>query len=169
MRISSEQLENSAKVWLWSFQYSISEILWSCHLHSLPKYDMFCNPSFFQISVHSLIVGRKQNGLISNNLEHGVSNECRDRSRNICRGNKGHDGNHGQTPVVQFSTLLDFHLFGIAGGEVDWRENNGRHRSALCVVCSLRFSDNLGEENGEVDLGLACMIVSEFDFEICEK
>ncbi len=80
--------------------------------------------------------------VISNNLEHGVSNECRDRSRNFCRSNKGHDdddGNHGQTLVVKFSTPLDFHLLELTGGKVDWRENNGVKKSALSIVCCFHW------------------------------
>ena len=89
------------------------------------------------------------------NLEHGVSNKSRNRSRNVGSSNEGHDGNHGQTSVVQFTALLDLHLLWVRGSKVDWGEDNGGKVSSLCVVSSSVFGYNLSKENGEVDLSLA--------------
>mmetsp|Transcript_37589 Transcript_37589/g.76678 ORF Transcript_37589/g.76678 Transcript_37589/m.76678 type:complete len:225 (-) Transcript_37589:72-746(-) len=91
----------------------------------------------------------------STSLEHGVADEGGDRSGDVGGGNERHDGDHGEAAVVELSILLLLEGGRIDAGEVDGGEDDGGEVSTLGVVGSVGLGDDLGKEDGEVDLGLA--------------
>jgi len=96
--------------------------------------------------------------LIYNNrlyLEHWVSGKSWDRSWDVVGGDEGHDGNHGKTSVVELTVLLEGHGLGRNTGEIDWWEDDGWEGTSLGVMVTLGFGDELGNEDGEEDLGLS--------------
>ena len=93
------------------------------------------------------------------NLEHWVASERRDRSWDVSGCNKGHDGDHGKTAIVELRTLLLLQEFRIHAGKVDRGEDNSWKVTALGVVGSLGLSNDFRKENGEDDLRLACRVV----------
>lgn len=75
--------------------------------------------------------------------------------RTIVSGNEGHDSDHGESAVVQFSVLLDLQSFSAHAREVNWREDNGGEWSSLHVVSSFGFGSKLGNEDSGQDLSLS--------------
>ncbi len=89
------------------------------------------------------------------NLEHGVSDKKRNRSRDVSGGNERHDCNHGKASIVEFAALLNLHFLRIRRCEINRWKNDCRHISSFGVVCSLCLSHEFGEEDGEINLGFA--------------
>ena len=82
-------------------------------------------------------------------LEGGVADEGRNGSRNVNRAEEGHDGDHGETSVVQFRDPLPLQGGRIDVGEIDGGEDHAGHVPALHVMSTLGFRDQLRDEDGE--------------------
>ena len=72
----------------------------------------------------------------------------------VC-GNEGHDSDHGESAIVQFSVLLDLQSLSAHPRKINGREDNCGVRTTLHVVSSLRFRRKLGNEDGPQDLSLS--------------
>ena len=113
----------------------------SCH------YSLLCRPLRKQI-MSSILFARF--------LKHWISHQQRNGSRNIGSGNKGHDGNHGQSSIVEFRVLSSLQLFRRhAIGKTNGRKDNGGKRSSLCVVHIGRFRNDFGQEYCKDNLRLS--------------
>jgi len=88
-------------------------------------------------------------------LEHGVASKSRDRSWDVGSSAERHDGDHSKTAVVELGILLLLECLGGDVGEVNRRENDSGQISALGVMRALDLCDDLGKEDGEVDLRAA--------------
>mmetsp|Transcript_22546 Transcript_22546/g.62903 ORF Transcript_22546/g.62903 Transcript_22546/m.62903 type:complete len:250 (+) Transcript_22546:78-827(+) len=88
-------------------------------------------------------------------LEHVESGEGWDGAWDGVGSDEGHDGDHGEASVVQFTVLLGLECGFADTGEVDWWEDDGWGGTSLHVVDSLALGGELGDEDGSEDLGLA--------------
>ena len=88
-------------------------------------------------------------------LEHGVSCQNWNGSWDVGGSNEGHDGDHGQTSVVQFPVSLCLHCGFVNTGEIDRREDDSRKVSSLGVVGTAGLRDDFGKEDQSNNLLLA--------------
>ena len=93
--------------------------------------------------------------MVGIHLEGRVANESGHRARNVGGSAEGHDGDHGETAVVELGGLLLLESLGVDAREVNRREDDGGEVAALSVVSAPGLGDELGEEDGEVDLLLS--------------
>ena len=74
-------------------------------------------------------------------LEGGVANKSRHGARNVGGSAEGHNGDHGETAIVELGGLLLLESLGVDAREVNGREDDSGEVTALGVVSALGLGD----------------------------
>lgn len=73
-------------------------------------------------------------------------------------GDERHDGDHGETAIVEFTGSLSLDGLGANVGKVNLGKDNFRQLASHHVVRLFDFRGDFGNQNGGKDLCLACGI-----------
>ena len=89
-------------------------------------------------------------------LEGIDASKSRDRSWDGVFRDKGHDGNHGETAIVQLTRSLGLEGICVNIGKVNLGKDNGGQVTSHHVMRLLGFRGDFGNKNGTNNLRLSC-------------
>jgi hypothetical protein len=84
------------------------------------------------------------------------ASKSRDRSWDGVFRDKGHDGNHGETAIVQLTGSLGLEGIRVNIGKVNLGKDNGGQVTSHHVMRLLGFRGDFSNKNGANNLGLSC-------------